>query len=115
MNFIEYLRERYGRTSKQEVYSLLNGVTRDVELPTVLAERIKELTANVTVDDIRKEVLLKQMPTELRQHLNNCIDDLDFEAFDVYDVFDDVYDVFDVYGRLVFNYTNQLNSTIPFW
>ena len=43
----------------------------------MLAEKIKELTANVTLDDIRKEVLLKQMPTEVRQQLNDRIDDVE--------------------------------------
>ena len=76
--FVKYLRERHGRTKKQEVYSLLDGVQRDGRRPTALAELIKELTPRVTVDDIRKEVLLKQMPACVRQHLNDKIDDLDF-------------------------------------
>ena len=78
--FLEYLRERYGRTRKQEVYSLLGGVPREGRRPTVLADHIRELTQNVTVDDIRKEVLLKELPAEVRQHLSSTIDDLDFDA-----------------------------------
>ena len=78
--FLEYLRERYGRTKKQEVYSLLNGVPREGRRPTVLADHIRQLTPNVSVDDIRKEVLLKELPAEVRQHLSSKIDDLDFDA-----------------------------------
>ena len=78
--FLEYLRERYGRTRKQEVYSLLNGVPREGRRPTVLADHIRQLTPNVSVDDIRKEVLLKEFPAEVRQHLSSKIDEMDFDA-----------------------------------
>ena len=77
-DFTTYLKERYGRTKKQEVYSLLDGVSRDGRRPTALAELIKELTPTITVDDIRKEVLLKQIPATVRQHISNKVDDLDF-------------------------------------
>ena len=76
--FTGYLKERYGRTRRQEVHTLLDGVPRDGRRPTALAELIKELTPRVTIDNIRKEVLLKQMPQVVRQHLNDKIDDLDF-------------------------------------
>ena len=77
--FITYLKERYGRTVKQEVQTLLEGVPREGRRPTALAELIKELTPRVTIDDVRKEILLKQMPASVRQHLNDKLDDLDFE------------------------------------
>ena len=76
--FTTYLKERYGRTKKQEVGTLLNGVPRDGRRPTALAELIKELTPTVTIDDIRKEILLKQMPPTVRQLINDRVDDLDF-------------------------------------
>ena len=78
--FLEYLRERYGRTRKQEVYSIFSGIPRDGRRPTVHADLIRELTANVTVDDIRKEMLLKEIPAEVRQHLAEREDDLDFDG-----------------------------------
>ena len=77
--FLEYVRERYGRTVKQEVNSLLNGIPRDGRRPTVLRDYIKELTSRVTLDAIRKEVFLKQMPAEVRQHLADRLDELDFD------------------------------------
>ena len=76
--FTAYLKERYGRTKRQEVYSLLDGVSRDGRRPTALAELIKELTPTVTVDDIRKEVLLKQIPANVRQLISNKVDELNF-------------------------------------
>ena len=78
-SFLSYLRDKYGKTIQQEVYSLLNGHSRDARRPTELAAYILEQSANVTVDNIRKEVLLKAMPSEVRQHLAAKLDTLDFD------------------------------------
>ena len=74
--FLAYLRERYGRTKKQEVHALLNGVPRDGRRPSELVAHILELSENITIDDIRKEVLLKQMPKELVLHISSKVKDL---------------------------------------
>ena len=76
--FTDYLKERYGRTKKQEVSTLLDGIPRDGRRPTALAELINELTPTVTIDDIKKEVFLKQMPTTVRQLIADKVDDLSF-------------------------------------
>ena len=78
-DFLEYLRERYGRTRQQEVQSLLNGPSRDGRRPTELAAFIEEQSGKVTVDDIKKEVLLKAMPAEVRRHLAAKLDTLNFK------------------------------------
>ena len=77
--FLEYLRERYGRSRQQEVYALLNGPSRDGRRPSELAAFIEEQSGKVTVDDIRKEVLLKAMPGEVRKHLAPKLDSLNFK------------------------------------
>ena len=76
--FLEYLREKYGRTKKQEVYSLLTGIPRDGQRPTELAALIDERTANITLDDVKKEVLLKEIPVVVREHLAATLDGLTF-------------------------------------
>ena len=77
--FLQYLRGRHGRTKKQEVYALLNGVNRDGRRPTDLAAIIKERTRRITLDDVRKEVLLKEIPPAVRQHLAAKINTLTFD------------------------------------
>ena len=77
--FLAYLRERYGRTRQQMVQSLLNGPSRDGRRPTELAAYINEQIGDVTIDDIKKEVLLKAMPGVVRQHLSSKLDTLDFK------------------------------------
>ena len=76
--FLAYLKERYGRTKKQEVVTLLDGIPRDGRRPTALAELLNELTPTVTIDDIKKEVFLKQMPATVRQLIADKVDDLTF-------------------------------------
>ena len=88
--FLSYLRERYGRTKKQEVAALLNGVPRDGRRPSELASHILELTENITIDDVRKEVLLKQMPKELVLHIGSKVKDLSLQA--TADVCDEYFD-----------------------
>ena len=77
--FLAYLRERHGRTKKQEVFTLLNGVNRDGRRPTELAALIKERTRRITLDDVRKEVLLKEIPSVVRQHISAKVDTLTFD------------------------------------
>ena len=77
--FMAYLRERHGRTKKQEVHTLLNGVSREGRRPTELAAIIKERTRKINLDDVRKEVLLKEIPAAVRQHLSAKVDTLTFD------------------------------------
>ena len=88
--FLEYLREIHGRTKEQEVNSLLNGTPRDDRRPTALASLIKERAGSITLNDVMKEVLLKEMPSSVKQHAASKIKDLDFE--DTAKVLDDYFD-----------------------
>ena len=88
--FLAYLKERHGRTKKQEVFSLLNGIPRDGRRPSELASHILELSENITIDDVRKEVLLKQMPKELVLHISSKVKDLSLQA--TADICDDYFD-----------------------
>ena len=105
--FLDYLREIHGRTKKQEVYSLLNGTPRDGRRPTALAVKINEQAGKITLDDIKKEVFLKEMPVEIQQHAEPRIKGLDFmETAKVMD------DYFDQKGKLLHSSKNasSINS-----
>ena len=54
-------------------------MTRDGRRPTDLAAVIKERTRKITLDDVRKEVLLKEIPPTVRQHLSTKLDSLTFD------------------------------------
>ena len=64
--FLDYLREKYGRTRRQEVYTILNGTPREERKPSQLLELIKERAGGTTLDDIYKELVLKEMPKDLK-------------------------------------------------
>ena len=94
--FLAYLRDRYGRTRKQEVQSLLSGVARDGRRPSDYAAHILELSENATIDDVRKEVFLQQIPKELTLHIASRIKDMTLQqTADVCDEF------FDQNGKLI--------------
>ena len=69
-----YLRKEYGRTRKQQALTLIDGVRRDGSRPSQLFAQIKDLSKDATVDDIRKELLLREMPDTVRSALAEKIE-----------------------------------------
>ena len=66
-DFLSFLREEYGRTLQQRTATLIDGVRRDGRRPSQLAAILSDKTRNVTVDDIRREHLLRELPNEVRR------------------------------------------------
>ena len=74
-DFLSYLREIH----RQCVYSLIKGTPQDNRRPSMLASHIKKRAGQATLDNIYKEVLLREMPDEVQQHAASKIKDLDFQ------------------------------------
>ena len=72
--FLDYLRKEYGRTQQQKAASVLDGISRDGRRPTQLLAVIDDRLDNVSVDDIKKEMLLRQLPREVRHALSEIAD-----------------------------------------
>ena len=70
--FLAYLRKEYGRTQQQKAASVLDGISRDGRRPTQLLAFIDDRLDNVSVDDIKKEMLLCQLPREVRHALSEA-------------------------------------------
>ena len=68
--FIAYLRREYGRTQQQKAASVLDGISRDGRRPTQLLSVIDDRLDNVTIDEIKREMLLRQLPREVRHALS---------------------------------------------
>lgn len=68
-DFLVYLKKEYGRTQQQKAASVLDGVSRDGRRPTQLLAFIDDRLDDVTIDDIKKEMLLRQLPREIRHAL----------------------------------------------
>lgn len=78
--FLAYLREKHGQTRRQEVYTILNGTPRDGRRPSVLLDLIRERAGETTIDDIFKELLLKEMPSDVRKHVRSQVEGLNASA-----------------------------------
>ena len=78
--FIDYLRDIYGRTKEDKINSLLSGFPRESRRPQQLASHIRERIGDINLDDILREVLLREIPAEVRQHAATAIKTLDFQA-----------------------------------
>ena len=67
--FLTFLRARYGRTKEQKVASALEGVRRNGRMPVDLMATIHEQMDDVSIDDIKKAHLLRELPSSVREQL----------------------------------------------
>ena len=74
--FLAYLRKTYGRTRRQEASSILDGTRRDGRRPSQLLAKIKEKAGKVTLDDLFKELVIRELPQAVRHSLVDRIDDM---------------------------------------
>lgn len=73
-NFLKYLIDLYGRTKRQQAYSVINGTPREDRRPSVLFKLMQERAGEITLDDIYKEQLLKEMPQQVQIHVSSMIE-----------------------------------------
>ena len=67
--FLNYLQEEYGRSKEQQASLFLSGIPRDGLRPTQHLAKIKDLTKDITLDDLIKEMVLKDLPRSVQQTL----------------------------------------------
>ena len=63
--FLQYLRKEYGPTRQQQAATLLNGIRRDGRRPSQFLAQVVEKTKDLTLDDIRKEVIIRDLPPQV--------------------------------------------------
>ena len=78
-SFLDYLRDIYGRTTQDKVNALLGGFSREGRRPQQLAAHIRDRIGDITLDDVLKEVFLKEIPASVRQHAATATKNLDFQ------------------------------------
>ena len=79
VEFIAYLRTEYGPTKQQRASIFIDGFKRDGKRPSQYAALLNEKTKDVTIEDIKKEMLIREMPTEVQRMLQERIEGLSFE------------------------------------
>ena len=77
--FLQYLRDRHAPTKKDRALSVISGTPREGRTPSQLAAVMKEKAGDVSLDDVLKEQLLKQLPADVLKQLVDRVDKLTFE------------------------------------
>ena len=68
-DFIKYLRTEYGTTKQQRAAVFLDGLKRDGKRPSQYVAHLNDKTKDVTINDLKKEMLLREMPTDIQRML----------------------------------------------
>ena len=77
--FLAYLRKEFGATKQQRAAIILDGLELDGRRPSQFAATLDDKTKDVTMDDVKKEMLLRKMPTDIRRMLQERIETLSFK------------------------------------
>ena len=104
-NFLQYLREEYGPTTKQKALKLMGEIQRHDLKPSQFLLQLEEDTKDVKVDDIRKEHLLRTIPPRIREIMGKEVEKM--EAKEVAKMADDF---FDRQGKPIEKTANPVNS-----
>ena len=74
--FIAYLRSEYGTTKQQRASVILDGFKRDGKRPSQYVALLDEKTKDINLEDVKKEMLVRELPTEVQRMLQERIDSL---------------------------------------
>ena len=75
-NFLKFLKEEYGRTKRQKASLLITEYPRQGLRPTQYVAQMDEETSGISLDDIKKEHLLKSLPARIRELLGKEVENL---------------------------------------
>ena len=65
--FCDYLRKRYGKTQRQKAAAILEPIQMDGRTPSTYFAKLKQSYDNITLDDVVKEICIRQLPSDLQQ------------------------------------------------
>ena len=103
--FIQYLKDEYGPTTRQKAQKLMTETSRHDMKPSQFLAQLVEDTKDVKVDDIRKEHLLKTIPPRIREIMGK-----DVESKTAKEVAELADEYFDRQGRPLEKTSNPINS-----
>ena len=67
--FLGYLRKEFGPSKQQRTETFLDGFKRKGRKPSQYVAALNDKTKDVTIDDIKKEMLIREMPVDVRRML----------------------------------------------
>ena len=65
--FCDYLKKRYGKTIRQKASAILEPISLDGRTPLQYLARLQQNCDGVTLDDVMKEICVRQLPTDIQQ------------------------------------------------
>ena len=79
IEFIAFLKEEFGKNTRQQTATLLSSHPRAGLRPTQFLINLKDKTKKVTLDDIHKEILIKSLPPDVQHSLVDRFEDMTAE------------------------------------
>ena len=75
-SFIAYLKKEYGQTKRQQVSVMLHPFPRNNLRPSQQLASLVEKTNLLTIDDLRKEIIFKGLPADVKHSIVDKIDQM---------------------------------------
>ena len=73
--FVTYMRVEYGPTRRQKARKLIGDLPRNSMKPSQYLSQLEEEVKDVTLDDVKKEHLLKTIPPRIREIMGKAVED----------------------------------------
>ena len=74
--FLNYLRLEYGTTKQQRAAIILDGFKRESKRPSQYVALLNEKTKDLDLEDVKKEMLIRELPTDVQRMLQERIENL---------------------------------------
>ena len=74
-DFMTFLKEEYGRTKRQKAALLITEFPRQGLRPSQYMAQLNEETQGISLDDVKKEHLLKSLPSRVRELLGKEVEE----------------------------------------
>ena len=87
--FCNYLRKRHGKTTRQKAAAILEPIHMDGRTPSQYFAKLKQSYDDITLDQIVKEICVRQLPPDLQQTI--CKDAENMSAKDMMSFADKYY------------------------
>ena len=78
--FKQHLLDTFGPTKEQRCSTYLDGVKRDGRRPSDLLALIRDKGQQVTIDDLEKQLILRELPPDVQKLLQDKVEGLDAAA-----------------------------------
>ena len=77
-DFLAYLQKEYGMTRQKKASTFVDGFKNNGRRPSQYAAALNDKTKTVTLDDVKKEMLICELPIEVQRMLHEQMDDSTF-------------------------------------